>query len=242
MPTCFRRTTFLLIPALAVVLLSLRLNAQQASQAAADPVAALSASRPFEYGPFANGGFGTGNRTSYKFFNFGIHAGKVLTGPMGNGWLRGQFEYAIEVMPLWQAYTPTFRRVNCYLPPGGSVTCTGPFPTGGLYNGVSITPIILRWNLLHGRRWMPWVQGAGGMIWTNHKFPPIGPIPAPGRLGSSVFNFTPQFGIGMHYFVRSRQSIDFSANAVHILSASLGDTNPGVNASVQFSVGYTWWK
>ncbi len=38
---------------------------------------------------------------------------------------------AIEVMPLWQAYTPTFLRVNCYLPPGGSVTCTGPFPTGG---------------------------------------------------------------------------------------------------------------
>lgn len=242
MPTCFRRTAFLLIPALAVVLLSPYLNAQQASHAAADPVAALSASRPFEYGPFVNGGFGTGNRTSYKFFDFGIHAGKVLTGPMGNGWLRGQFEYGIEVMPLWQAYTPTFRRVNCYLPPGGSVTCTGPFPTGGLYNGISITPIILRWNLLHGRRWMPWVQGAGGMVWTNHKFPPIGPIPAPGRLGSSVFNFTPQFGIGMHYFVRSRQSIDFSANAVHISSASLGDTNPGVNASVQFSVGYTWWK
>jgi hypothetical protein len=49
-------------------------------------------------------------------------------------------------------------------------------------------------------------------------------------------------GVGFHYFLRPRRSIDFSANAVHISSASLGDKNPGVNASVQFSVGYTWWK
>jgi lipid A 3-O-deacylase len=34
----------------------------------------------------------------------------------------------------------------------------------------------------------------------------------------------------------------FSANAVHISSASLGDKNPGVNASVQFQIGYTWWS
>ena len=241
MPTCFRRPASLLIPALAAFLFTPCLHAQQA-EPAADPVAALAASRPFEYGPFVNGGFGTGNRTSYKFFDLGIHAGKVLTAPIGNGWLRGQFEYGVEVIPLWQAHTPNFRRVNCYLPPGGTATCTGPFPTGGLYNGVSITPIILRWNLLHGRRWMPWIQGAGGLIWTNHKFPPIGPIPAPGHLGSSVFNFTPQFGVGFHYFVRPRQSINFSANAVHISSASLGDSNPGVNASVQLSIGYTWWK
>ncbi|XWK52478.1 acyloxyacyl hydrolase [Tunturiibacter empetritectus] len=52
----------------------------------------------------------------------------------------------------------------------------------------------------------------------------------------------PQGGVGLHYFLRPRRSIDFSANGVHISSASLGDRNPGVNASVQFSLGYTWWK
>jgi hypothetical protein len=46
----------------------------------------------------------------------------------------------------------------------------------------------------------------------------------------------------MHYFMTPRRSIDFGANAVHISSSSLGDKNPGVNASIQFSVGYTWWK
>jgi lipid A 3-O-deacylase len=217
-------------------------SSRDAQNAAADPVGTLAQSQPWEYGAFADGGFGVANRSSYKFLWLGAHAGKVLTGPFGKGLLHGQFEYGVEVIPFWQAYTPRFQRVNCYLQSGGSVTCTGPFPTGGTYTGVSITPIILRWNLIHGRRWMPWIQGAGGLIWTNHKFPPVGPVPAPGHLGTSVFNFTPQFGIGVHYFVRPRQSISISANAVHISSASLGDANPGVNASVQFSIGYTWWK
>jgi hypothetical protein len=48
--------------------------------------------------------------------------------------------------------------------------------------------------------------------------------------------------VGMHYFVKPRRSIDFGANAVHISNASMGDRNPGVNVTLQFNVGYTWWK
>jgi hypothetical protein len=61
---------------------------------------------------------------------------------------------------------------------------------------------------------------------------------------ASVWNFTPQGGIGVALLSsRPDRSIDFSANGVpHLQSASLGDRNPGVNASVQFSLGYTWWK
>ena len=206
------------------------------------PVDGLLASLPWEYGPFVAGGFGTGDRDPYKFLSAGVHAGKVLTDPFGPGLLRGQFEYAVEVMPLWQAYTPSYLRANCYQQPGGPLTCSHLFPTGGTYTGVSTTPIILRWNLSGRGRWQPWIQGAGGLIWTDHKFPPVGPYPKVNHLGTSVFNFTPQFGLGVHYFLRPKQSISFSANAVHISNASLGDSNPGVNASVQFTVGYHWWK
>jgi hypothetical protein len=140
------------------------------------------------------------------------------------------------------------------------VTCSAPFPSGGTYTGASVTPIILRWNFTHGRRMMPWVQGAGGLVWTDHKYPGFGVPPSAGagiygppesvyllandgpNTETSVWNFTPQFGVGVHYFVRARRSIDVSANAVHISSSSLGDKNPGVNASVQFSIGYSWWK
>jgi lipid A 3-O-deacylase len=215
-------------------------SAATAQNAAPSPD--LMAGLPWEYGVFVNGGVGTGDRADYKFLWAGLHAGKVLTNPYGKSLLRGQFEVAAEFIPLWQAYTPKYLRANCYQQPGGPLTCSGLFPTGGTYTGVSVTPLILRWNLDRGRRFRPWIQGAGGLIWTNHKFPPIGPYPVPNHLGTSVFNYTPQFGIGAHYFIKPRQSISFSANAVHISNASMGDANPGVNASVQFSIGYTWWK
>jgi lipid A 3-O-deacylase len=206
------------------------------------PDPTLLSGRPWEYGPFVNGGFGTANRADYRFLWAGVHAGKVLTNPHGKGVLRGQFELAAEFMPLWQASVPKYLRANCYQQPGGPLTCSNLFPTGGTYTGISVTPAILRWNLGSGHRLLPWIQGAGGLIWTNHKFPPIGPYPVPNHLGTSVFNFTPQFGLGVQYFVKPRQSISISANAVHISNASMGDSNPGVNASVQFSIGYTWWK
>jgi lipid A 3-O-deacylase len=243
------RKTIVLSPCRAAILALLvaavafgRPSEAQTDPAASAPLSSLMEQQPWEYGAFVNGGLGTNNRDDYKFFDLGIHAGKVLFKPTGPGWLHGQFEYAVEVIPFWQAYTPTFQRNNCFQMGTGPVECSGFYSTGGTYTGVSITPIILRWNLTKGHRWMPWAQGAGGSLWTNHKFPPVGPVPAPGHQGTSVFNFTPQFGIGVHYFLRPRQSISFSANAVHISNASLGDANPGVNATVQFSLGYTWWK
>lgn len=222
----------------------------------------------WDFGALVESGFGvTEDRSSFKFLWVGGHAGRVLTPQVGSGLLKGDFEYGVELFPLWQSYTPKFQRANCTqlaLPtnPGDVyVSCSAPFTVGGTFTGVSVTPIQLRWNFTHGRKIMPWIQGAGGLIWTNHKYPAFGiPLPPgdPTIIGppsgaaylasdgpsgnTSVWNFTPQFGVGAHYFVRPRRSLDFSANAVHISSASLGDKNPGVNASVQFSVGYSWWK
>ena len=238
------RVAALIIFALAVALFAPLAAVAQAAGKAPDPntIESLFAGKPWDYGVFVNGGVGTGNRDTYKFVWAGLHGGKVLTDPFGKGILRGQFELDAELIPYWQAYTPKYLRANCYEVEAGPFTCSNLFPTGGTYTGVSITPVILRWNLRSSRRWSPWIQGAGGLIWTDHKFPPSGPYPVPRHLGTSVFNFTPQFGVGVHYFVKPGQSISISANAVHISNASLGDSNPGVNASVQFSIGYTWWK
>lgn len=207
---------------------------------------------PLELGALVQSGFGvTEDRGSFKFLLAGAHAGKVLTDNHGPGFLRGNFEYAVEVFPFWQSYTPKFQRETCVspvVPIGGSAfSCSEPYTVGGTFTGISVTPIILRWNLVGSRRISPWVQGAGGLIWTNHKYPafggpPYNPINDGTNSDTSIWNFTPQFGVGAHYFIRPRRSIDFGANAVHISSASLGDKNPGVNASVQFSLGYTWWK
>lgn len=219
------------------------------STTTASPVSNIASHANWNFGALVQSGFGvTEDRGSFKFLLVGAHAGRILTPEIGHGLLRGNFEYGVELFPLWQSYTPKFQRISCTYPPQSDPICSRRYTVGGTFTGVSITPIILRWNLTRGERWMPWVQGAGGLIWTDHKYPAFGNTDPlnPGETGpsanTSVWNFTPQFGVGTHYFITPKRSIDVGANAVHISSASLGDKNPGVNASVQFSLGYSWWK
>jgi hypothetical protein len=218
---------------------------------------------PLNFGVLIQSGVGvTEDRSSFKFFMAGVRLGKVLTANIGPGMLRGNFEYGGELFPLWQSYTPTMPRQNCIYITGSlgtETSCSAPFTIGGTFTGISLTPIILRWNFAGSRRIAPWVQGAGGLLWTNHKYPAYGGAPVlPNppysstslttygdngpNADTSVWNFTPQFGVGAHYFLNSHRSIDLGANAIHISSASLGDKNPGINASIQFTLGYSWWK
>ena len=212
---------------------------------AANPVAQVRNNQSWEYGPFVSYGFGVGDRSSFKFLSAGYQLGKVLTPVVKAGVLSGQFEFAGNIMPLWQAYTPVPHLAQYTCITGGvPVSCM--LPTGGgTFRGVSLTPVILRWNFLTtSHRIQPWFQGAGGLIYTTHEFPPnMMSNKALGIDGStSVWNFSPQGGIGVHYFVRPKRSIDVELNAVHISSASLGDRNPGVNALLQLQVDYTFWK
>ena len=208
-----------------------------------NPVAQVRDHQSWEYGPFVNWGTGLGNRDNFKFFSVGLEVGKVLTPVVRAGIFSGQFQLAANIMPLWQAYTPAPHN-QTFLYPCSTGNCYFVAPDGGgAYTGASITPVILRWNFLtKSRRFQPWFQGAGGLIYTSHKFPPDVLVPHGDAGGTSVFNFSPQGGAGAHYFIRPRRSIDLGINAVHISSASLGDRNPGVNASVQIQVGYTYWK
>ena len=203
------------------------------------PTAEVRAARSWEYGPFAFYGNGLNERSDYRFFAAGVQAGKILTPELHAGILSGQFELAGNIMPIWQAYTPAAHYENFGAPSTPYLVPIG----GGTFTGVSITPVIFRWNFLtRSRRLQPWLQGAGGLIYTTHKFPPDILVPHGFPGGTSVWNFSPQGGAGFHYFTRSRRSIDFGVNAVHISSASLGDKNPGVNASLQFQLGYTFWR
>ena len=213
--------------------------AQRPVSPTTDYVAEVRAARSWEYGPFANYGFGVGDRSDYKFLSLGFQVGKPLTPVLHAGILSGQFELGANIMPLWQSYTPAPHLVTfvyqgvTYIEPVG----------GGTFTGASLTPVIFRWNFLtHSQRFQPWFQGAGGLICTTHKFPPDVLVPHGLPGGTSVFNFSPQGGVGFHYFLRSRRSIDLGVNALHISSASLGDRNPGVNASIQVQGGYTFWR
>jgi len=216
-----------------------------ASPVAANYVAQVRDAKSWEFGPFVSGGTGVGDRSDFKFLSAGFQLGKPLTPVLHAGIFSGQFEYGGNIMPLWQSYTPaphtaTFTCIEA----GQPVSCVLPV-AGGTYNGLSLTPVILRWNFLtKSTRFQPWFQGAGGLIYTTRQYPPsFSSTPSFSVDGStSVWNFSPQGGVGFHYFIFPKRSIDVGLNAVHISSASLGDRNPGVNASIQVQVGLTRWR
>jgi len=210
---------------------------------AINPVESVRYNKSWEYGPFVNWGTGVGNRSDYKFFWAGAQLSKPLSPVLHAGFLSGQFEFGGNIMPLWQAYTPA-PFTQTFTNPGGGSSTTFAYG-GGTFRGVSLTPVIFRWNFLtRSRRFQPWFQAAGGLIYTTHKFPPnfqSNPLLGVDG-GTSVWNFSPQGGGGVHFFTRPKRSIDLGVNGVHISSASLGDRNPGVNASIQIQVGYTFWR
>jgi lipid A 3-O-deacylase len=206
---------------------------------AESPVAEVRNMRAWEIAPFLGWGKGVGDRSDFNFLFGGVEVGRTLTPVLKAGILSGQFQLAGNIMPLWQAYTPA-PHIQTFVYKGS--TFVAPVG-GGTYYGASLTPVIFRWNFLtKSKRVQPWFQGAGGLIYTTHKFPPDVLVPHGMPGATSVWNFSPQGGVGIHYFLRSRRSIDFGVNAVHISSASLGDHNPGVNASIQIQAGYTFWK
>lgn len=101
------------------------------------------------------------------------------------------------------------------------------------YYGFSVNPIVLKWNFTAPRKVVPYFVVHGGMIHTNEKVPPP---------NTSTVNFTSGAGFGFHYFLKPGRSLSWDVRALHLSNASLGDHNPGVNASLQFQLAYNWWK
>jgi lipid A 3-O-deacylase len=103
---------------------------------------------------------------------------------------------------------------------------------GNVY-GFGVNPLVMKWNFTLGKKAIPYFLAQGGMLRTTDKIPPG---------NTSKVNFTSGAGVGLNYFLRPGRSVNWDIRATHLSNASLGDHNPGVNASLQFSVGYNWWK
>jgi hypothetical protein len=43
-------------------------------------------------------------------------------------------------------------------------------------------------------------------------------------------------------FVKKNQSLNVGMRVVQYNNAGLGETNPGVPYTLNFSIGYSWWK
>lgn len=164
----------------------------------------------WEFAPIVGGGEGLGHRTDTRFLFTGVRVGWVLSREHLSGWMRGNFEWAGDFMPVYTVFTPQ----------------------GAIY-GASIKPVIWQWNFTRGKRIAPYAAIAGGVLFSERNVPPG---------NTSYVNFTPQAAFGMHIFLKRGRALLLEAAAVHHSNASLGTQNPGYNAAIFFTIGYSWYR
>jgi len=99
---------------------------------------------------WTGGGHGVkGSASDIGIWTAGGRYGWILTSPRGPGFLRGNFEYAVDVVPFFWIFQP-----------------------GGAAYGVAIEPLALKWNLNPHGRYVPYVDVDGGVLLTNRQTPP----------------------------------------------------------------------
>jgi hypothetical protein len=76
-----------------------------------------------------------------------ISWGRVLSRPLGPAALRGRFEWAVEVVPLFSQFNP----LATY--------------------GFGVTPLVWRWNFDPRGKIVPFAELAGGALWTRDPIP-----------------------------------------------------------------------
>lgn len=73
--------------------------------------------------------------------------GRVLTDLRGPSWLRGRFEWSVEVVPVFSEWS------------------------AGKARGVGLSPLAWRWNFVPRGRLAPFAEVGGGALWTSAPIP-----------------------------------------------------------------------
>ena len=187
----------------------------------------------WDFGFWGGGGHTvSGGVQDVGVMNAGFRIGKILT-EHGNGWYRGNFEYAIDLIPAYvffnapkslQLIAITCSITNPQCGPGISTQ------RGTTYGG-GFNPFGVRWNFTGTKRISPYFELNGGVLFTNHELP----------VGTSNVNFVSGATLGVNIFTRMKRAISVDIRYAHISNAGLASPNPGLN-TVQGQVGYHWFK
>jgi hypothetical protein len=109
------------------------------------------AGQPWDLGFWTSGGLSVpGGTKDTQVFNAGVRLGKVLTGEHFCSFLRGQFEWSADLMPIYYLWQPAPAR-NAY--------------------GAAFNPVNLKWNFTSRSRKVPFLELGGGVLFTNTDVP-----------------------------------------------------------------------
>ena len=115
---------------------------------AQDAPSALQQKGTWEFGPWVGGGTSVpGGISDTHFFNVGFRAGRVMTGQHGPSFLRGNLQWVGDFSPV----TVVSQETNVY--------------------GFSVTPALFKWNFTSKRRFVPYFEAGGGLLFTRTTVP-----------------------------------------------------------------------
>jgi lipid A 3-O-deacylase len=107
--------------------------------------------KPWDLGVWADGGFSVpGGTKDTQIMSAGGRLGKVLTGDHLGGFLRGNFEWSADLVPLYYLWQPA--------------------PAKNTY-GEGFNPLNLKWNFTSSERVVPYLELGSGVLFTNHVVP-----------------------------------------------------------------------
>jgi hypothetical protein len=158
---------------------------------------------------WASGGHSVpGGTSKTEVFDAGLRYGWVITGPHLPSILRGRFEYAVDAVPVYLIFQPA-----------------------NTAYGIGFNPLGLKWNFERRRRFSPYLELGGGVVFSNHSVPTY----------ANTVNFTPSAAFGTH-ILGEKYNWSVELRYLHVSNAGLGNFNPGLN-TVQVRVGVgRFWK
>lgn len=90
----------------------------------------------------------SGGRGDTGIWDAGLRYGWVLTGPHGPQFLRGEFEYAIDAVPVYTIFQPS-----------------------GTTYGIGVNPLNLKWHFSRHGLLAPYAELSGGLLVTTRDVP-----------------------------------------------------------------------
>lgn len=102
-----------------------------------------------EWQVWTGGGHGiNGSQSGTGVWNLGLRYGLILTSPRGPGFLRGQVEYAFDVVPAWVIAQKT-----------------------NTAYGAGVNPFAFKWIMTSPKKVKPYFVIEGGTLFTNTQVP-----------------------------------------------------------------------
>jgi len=124
-------------------------------------------------------------------------------------WEPVTLEYTLDIFPAAVVFEPGNVR-------SGSST---------IY-GFGLSPLGFKLNFLPQSWIQPFIAASVGVIYSQHD------IPVP---DSSRFNFTPEAGLGVQFFLAPQRALTFGYKFHHISNSGISDNNPGLNSHVIYA-------